>query len=269
MKILNATSKIPPSEQILTILEDAADWVSGEIISQRLGISRAAVNKHISSLKNKGHCIGSVTRKGYKLLAKYSALKVEDVTNSLTTRVFGQVGWTVLQTTTSTNLKAAHLVEEGACEGHVVFAERQTKGRGRKGSDWFSVPRSIQFSVLLYPQASFWDAEAFTNLGAQAVAEAVKETTKLEAVFKMPNDVLINGKKIAGVLVETGYRGTEPEWAVIGIGCNVNVLSEDFPENARSKVTSILMESGYPMALSSLLTAILEKLEVAYEGMRK
>ena len=193
----------------------------------------------------------------------------ESVTASLAAHAFGKVGWTFLETTTSTNLQAAHLAEQGAREGHVVVTEKQTKGRGRKGRDWLSVPRSIQFSVLLYPQASFWDAETFTHLGARAVADAVKELTKLDAVFKTPNDVLLNGKKIAGILVETGYRGNEPEWAVIGIGCNVNMLLGDLPENVRGEITSILVESGHPVSRSTLLAAILGKLEAAYKGMRK
>lgn len=249
------------------MLEDAGTWVSGEAISQRLGISRAAVSKHVAALRSAEHAIEAVTRKGYRLLARRDALRGESIAASLATRIFGNAGWTFLETTTSTNLQTAHLAEEGACEGHVVVAESQTKGRGRKGRDWFPVPRSIQFSVLLYPSGSFWDAEAFTRLSALAVADAIQEFTGLETVFKMPNDVLVNGKKIAGVLVETGYRGGEPEWAVIGIGCNVNVLPGDFPASARGAITSILVELGRPVDRISLLAAMLEKLEAAYRGM--
>lgn len=267
--MVNTIGKTAPRETILTMLDGAGAWVSGEAISQQLGISRAAVGKHVNALRNEGHAIEAVTRKGYKLLARYKALNVNALRASLATHAFGQAGWTVLQTTTSTNLKAAYLAAEGAGEGHVVVAERQTKGRGRKGHDWFSAPRGIQFSVLLYPQACFWDSEVFTCLAAQAVAEAIHELTRLDAVFKMPNDVLIHEKKVAGVLVETSYRGNEPEWAVIGIGCNANMVLQDFPETIRPKATSILMESGCPVIPGDLLAGILEKLEAAYEAMRK
>lgn len=251
------------------MLEDAGTWISGELISQNLGISRAAVGKHITGLRNDGHAIEAVTRKGYKLRVKCDVLDEKSVTMSLATHVFGKAGWTFLETTTSTNLHAAHLAGQGAREGHVVVAEKQTRGRGRKGYGWISVPRSLQFSVLLYPQASFWDVETFTRLGAQAVADAVKELTKLDAVFKIPNDVLLGGKKIAGILVETGYRGNEPEWAVIGVGCNVNMVPEDLPEAVRGDITSIFMKSGHPISRNMLISAILEKLETAYEEMRK
>lgn len=260
--------KTPPRESILQMLENAGDWVSGEAVSQRLGISRAAVSKHVAALRGKGHAIEAVTRKGYRLLAKRDVLDGESLAASLGAHIFGKRGVTFLETTTSTNLYAARMVEENAREGHVVIAERQTRGRGSMGRDWFSAPRSIQFSVLLYPQASFWDAKAFTRLGALAVADAVRECAGLDAVFKKPNDVLVNGKKIAGVLVETGYRGNDPEWAVIGIGCNVNALQGDFPQAARNEITSVLEESGSPVSRSALLATILKKLETAYQGLR-
>ena len=257
-----------PREIILALLRAAETWVSGQAVSQRLGISRAAVGKHITALRNEGHAIEASTRKGYKLLATQDTLCGEALAASLATRVFGKTGLTVLRTTASTNLDAAHLAEEGVGEGHVVVAEMQTKGRGRKGHEWFSAPRSLQFSVLLYPQASSWDAEAFTRMAALAVAKALCEDAGVEAVFAMPNDVFIQGKKVAGVLVETGYRGGEPEWAVVGVGCNVNALPEEFPESVRGRSTSVLAASGKPASRDMLLKSILEKLETAYETLR-
>lgn len=256
--------KPSPTETVLRMLDEADVWLSGEDISRRLGVSRAAVAKYVTALRNDGHAILAVTRKGYKLLAKKDVLNEEAVAPFLTTRVFGKVGWNVLETTASTNLEAVYAAGEGAPEGRIVVAEGQTRGRGRKGHDWFTAPRGIQFSVVLYPESSFWDAEKFTHEAALAVANAVKDLTGLEAVFKMPNDVLVNGKKIAGVLVETGYRGNEPEWAVTGLGCNANALPEDFPESVRHKVTSIFAESGVPVSRAELLAAILNRLEPAY-----
>ena len=258
-----------PRDTILAMLEESGTWVSGEAVSARLGISRAAVGKHVAVLRSEGHAIEAVTRKGYRLVALRDAVNADAVAPLLDTRFFGKAGWTVLETTASTNLLAASLAGDGACEGHVVVAERQTRGRGRKGHDWVFVPRSIQFSVLLYPQTPAWSAEAFTRLAAGAVADAIREFTRLESVFKTPNDVLVNGKKVAGVLVETGYRGTEPEWAVVGVGCNVNALPGDFPESVRGNVTSLLAETGGPVARGALLAAMLQRLETAYLPLRE
>lgn len=266
---LFSKEKIPPREAILSMLEKAGTWLSGEDISRRLGVSRAAVAKHVGALRGDGHAIEAVTRNGYRLLAKKDALNENAVVPFLATRAFGRAGWRFLETTASTNLEAVYSAGEGAPEGYVVVAESQTKGRGRKGHDWFTVPRGIQFSIVLYPESSFWDAEAFTHAGARAVADTVKELTGLEAVFKTPNDVLIRGKKIAGVLVETGYRGNELEWAVFGIGCNVNALPKDFPESLRHKVTSILAENGGPVSRAELLAALLKNLEAAYTSLRE
>ncbi|GAB7078433.1 biotin--[acetyl-CoA-carboxylase] ligase [Megalodesulfovibrio paquesii] len=254
-------------EKILTLLEQAQAWISGEAISRELGISRAAVAKHVGILKNDGNAIQAATRKGYRLLARRDGLDGEALAATLKTRSFGKHGWTHLTSTPSTNLVAARLAGEGAREGHVVFAETQTQGRGRKGCTWISVPRGIQCSVVLYPEAACWNAEACMQQGAAAVADAVRALTGLDAVFKMPNDVLIHGKKIAGVLVETGYRGGDPEWAVIGVGCNVNSLPDDFPDAVRETTTSILIEAGAPLSRSALLAAMLERLEAAYTAL--
>ena len=260
----------PPhtKEIILALLTQAEAWISGETMSQALGITRAAVAKHVMALRHDGHAIEAATRRGYRLVAAWEALDGDAVTARLATRVVGKGGWTLLDTTSSTNLVAARLAGEGVPPGHVVLAETQTQGRGRKGCTWFSMPRGLQCSVVLYPDAASWDAERLTHLGAQAVAAAIRECTPLEAVFKVPNDVLIRGRKVAGVLVETGYRGSDPEWAVIGIGCNVNAVAEDFLQAARAAATSLLLELGAPVSRTDLLTAMLTRLDAACEALQ-
>lgn len=261
------SSAVHTRATILLLMDQAEDWISGEAISQHLGISRAAVAKHVAALRAEGHAIDAVTRKGYRLTVRHDALREQALTAALHTRVLGRAGWTFLHTTPSTNLVAAQLAAQGGEEGHVVVAETQTMGRGRKGFTWFSAPRSIQFSVVLLPGAVQWDAERFMYLGAQAVAAAVRDLTGLAAEIKMPNDVLIEGRKIAGVLVETGYRGNEPEWAVVGIGCNVNTLPEEFPEAVRGITTSLFAASGAPVSRVALLALVLDKLEAAYQSL--
>ena len=225
--------------------------------------------KHVARLRAEGHAIEAVTRRGYRLLAERDALDGPALGAGLRTRVFGKTGWRVLEETTSTSLEGARLASEGAGEGFVIVAERQTRGRGRKGHDWISLPRGLQFSVILRPETAGWDAELFTRLGTLAVAGAIRDGAGLEPECKAPNDVLVNGRKIAGILVETGMRGPDPEWAVIGIGCNINALREDFPEESRGRFTSTLVETGRVLSRASLLSSMLETLERLYDRMRK
>jgi len=266
--------KSPLRDLILTTLEESGAWCSGEDLAARLGVSRAAVSKHVNGLRAGGHAIEAATRRGYRLLARRDELNGAFLAASLRTRIFGKNDWHILEETTSTSHDAVRLANQGAAEGCVILAERQTQGRGRKGHAWISLPRGLQFSVLLRPQARTWDAGLLTGLGALAVARAVEKHTGLAPYFKPPNDVHINGRKLAGVLVETGLRGEEPDWAVIGIGCNVNALPEDFPaderlEDGRCRFTSILAESGRGVSRVLLLASILECLEDFYQRMQR
>lgn len=251
------------------MLEQAGGWCSGEAVSGRLGISRAAVGKHVAALRAEGHAIEAATRRGYRLLARRDAIDGGAVAARLHTEVLGKGEWHMLEETVSTNLEAARFAVEGAAEGTVVFAERQTLGRGRKRDDWISVPRGLQFSVILRPGSRYWDAGTLTGLGALAVARAVNNAAGIPAAFKPPNDVHVGGRKLAGILVETGYRVDEPEWAILGIGCNVNALSEDFPAEDRDRFTSVLLEAGRTVSRAALLQAVLEELEVLYRRMQR
>ena len=250
-------------EKILDILELSGDWCSGEAMSARLGISRAAVAKHIACLRAGGHAIEAVSRRGYRLLARIDALDAPVISAALKTRRMGKAAWHVLGEVSSTNLEAVRLATEGAEEGTVVLAETQTRGRGTKGHNWISIPRGLHLSVILRPGAAN-EVERMTELASLSVARAIKKATSLEAAYKVPNDVLVNGRKIAGILVETGFRGAEPDWAVVGIGCNVNGLPTDFPEADRDRFTSVLIEKGAFFSRAALLIAILESLEQNY-----
>jgi BirA family biotin operon repressor/biotin-[acetyl-CoA-carboxylase] ligase len=254
---------------ILAVLEQAGGWCSGEAISAHLGISRAAVGKHMAALRAEGHAIEAATRRGYKLLVRQDVIDGNAMAAKLQTAIVGKGQWHMLAETGSTNLEAVRLAAGGAEEGTVVFAERQTRGRGRKGDDWVSVPRGLQFSVIFRPDARWWNAEALTRLGGQAVARAVNETAGIRAAFRRPNDVYVANRKLAGILVETGYRVTLPEWAILGIGCNGNALPEDFPDAVRDSFTSVLREAGRPVSRPALLQAILEALDQAYGLMRQ
>lgn len=253
--------------QILSLLEKNSQWCSGEEISRLLGISRAAVGKHVGTLRAQGHVIDSLTRRGYRLRIKSDPLDAPAVRACLQTHRFGQMTWHILRETGSTNNVAANLAMEGAEEGTVIFAELQSQGQGRKGKSWFSAPRGLQFSLMLRPDMPGERLEWLQPAGVLSVAEAIEELSGLHAVAKPPNDVLIRGKKAAGILALTGYRAEEPEWAVLGIGCNVNALAEDFPQELRGKVTSTLAEGAGILSRAALLAAILNRLEYWYDSL--
>lgn len=255
--------------RVLSMLEDAGGWCSGEAIARALQISRAAVAKHVAALRADGNAIAAATRRGYRLQLKREELDEREIVKRLSSRIIGKRSWHMFKGIPSTNSEAARLATGGEEEGTVVFAESQTCGRGRKGKAWLSLPRGLQFSIILRPEAHYWDTELLTLLGAEAVARAIRTLCNLPAKAVLPNDIWIHEKKAGGVLLESAFRGADPEWAVIGIGCNVNALAEDFPQALRQSCTSLLIESGRAYNRSHLLTSVLEVLECYYERMRK
>lgn len=266
-------------DRILRLLEQLGSWCSGEDMSAWLGISRAAIAKHVATLREEGHVIASATRRGYRLLIENEPLDVEAVKRYLRTKNLGRSQWLLLEETGSTNTEAVLLASDGAPEGTVVIAEKQTRGRGRKGHAWFTPPRGLQFSLIMRPdetamkpsQGSALTAarsglafsSRLTSLAAKVVAAEVEEAAGLAAEFKKPNDVLVNGKKVCGILVETGFRGNELDWAVLGIGLNVNALAEDFPPELADKVSSLYAETGRALSRNIFLAGLLNRLEEA------
>ena len=170
------------------------------------------------------------------------------------------------ETLGSTMDEARRLAERGAAEGTVVVVEAQTAGRGRFGRSWLS-PRgqSIHVSVVLAPTIA---QLPYVNMAAAlSVCHAIAEATDLKPSVKWPNDVRVNGRKIAGILVETAMEGDEVRHAVVGIGVNANLDPSDFPEIA-STATSIAGETGRPVDRSGLLTLVLERLDELYRGVK-
>ena len=256
-------------DQIFALLEQSEDWCSGEAISEQLGISRAAVAKHVAALRDAGHAIESAPRRGYRLTVKKDCLSLKSMEGLLTTRVLGQKEWMYLEETTSTNKVASSWAMDGAEEGCLVLAERQNMGRGKKGSTWYSPPRTLQFSVVLQPRFQEKITEALTMLGTVAVAEAILQVSALRPVIKAPNDVLINRRKVCGVLVEVGLSAGEAVWAVLGIGCNVNAQSTDFPEELKTRASSLLAEGNIALSRREILAIVLERLEFWYEHLQR
>lgn len=272
MDINSSPSEQPTRTKILNILADANNWVSGEHISELLGVSRAAVAKHIALLRKKGHAIKALPRKGYWLEASASDLDLSAIQKQIPDTIFSETEWSYMPELSSTNTEALVRAGLGAPHGTLILSELQTAGRGRKNTDWFSAPRSLQFSVILRPNCPTPDINEITFDISVLLADAIKLKTNINPTIKKPNDVYINGKKVAGVLVESGFRADTLDWLIVGIGLNVNTLISDFPPELQQKCTSILIEQGNPSNRGEMLSTILQHLDFWYkqiQGKRK
>jgi len=253
----------PGSEElVLAFLAEAGDeFVSGEAISDKLGLSRAAVWKHVNALRSQGYRIEAVPARGYRLLEIPDRLGELEVRPLLNTHDVGQaLHW--YEEVGSTNDVAKELADEGALHGEVVIAERQSAGRGRRGRSWSSPPRkNLYLSVVLRPDLPPARAPEVTLLAAVAVCQAVRRAGVASAAIKWPNDVLASGRKLAGVLTEMAAEVERVQWLVVGIGVNVNAAADDFPDELRELATSLLIERGDPVPRALFAAALLTALE--------
>ena len=254
-------------QQLLIYLKKhKGDWVSGESLAHTMAVSRAAIWKHVCNLREEGYVIESSRKRGYILRQASDLLLADEIQEGLNTSTFGKRGIVYFSETDSTNIRAKVIANDGAHEGTVVVAEKQTHGRGRRGRRWFSPPDDgIYTSIILRPLLPPNEAPKLTLLASVAVAEALISMTSLDVNIKWPNDILINGRKIAGILTEISTEMDRIDYVVIGVGLNVNTLCESFPSDIRDRATSILMETGKPFPRIALLRAYLEWLEIYYE----
>lgn len=254
-------------EKLLARLKtDQGQWVSGEQVSNQLGISRAAIWKQINSLKKDGHQIESAPKKGYRLAQAADLILPAEIAAGLTTKVMGRPDLVCLKKTDSTNLRAKALAAHGAAEGVVVVAETQTSGRGRRGRSWYSPPgQSIYTSIILRPPMAPAQAPQITLMTAVALAQTLSQTAGLDAKIKWPNDILINGKKIAGILTEISTDMDVVDYVVVGLGINVNTPENEMPVDIREIATSALIQKGRPLPRVALLCALLKIFEQCYE----
>lgn len=170
---------------------------------------------------------------------------------------------------TSTQDVAKELAEAGAAEGTVVVAERQDKGRGRLGRKWLSPSGGLWFSIILRPNIPANDASRLTLMAAVAIAGALRDQAGIEAHIKWPNDVLVNGKKVCGILTEGGVRGHVLEYVAIGIGIDVNNNVDDLPSELLVPATTLKDEAGQELDLSELLNCCLRSLETEYKDLHE
>lgn len=253
-------------ERILEILRSKMPApVSGEVLSQELAVSRTAIWKHIQALKNEGYTIESVPKKGYILKEVPDRLKPAEVVANLKTKWLGHhIHYCEL--TTSTNELAKRLAGEGCEDGLVVIAEEQNSGKGRLSRGWFSpFARGVWFSVVLKPPFMPQEASKCTLLAAIAVVKAVNKYKGVQASIKWPNDVLLDGKKLVGILTEMSAEFGRINYIVIGTGINVNVPKEMVPEELRATAVSLADVAREPISRVELLADVLGYMEELYE----
>ncbi len=260
------------SLDILAILQEASgQYVSGEHLSQHLGISRAAVWKRISALKKEGFLIEAVTRKGYRLNSSENPYGKPAILNKLVTHTFGKELKFFTQVD-STNSVLKQLAAEGAPEGTIVVAESQTGGRGRLGRSWVAPSGTgIWLSLLLKPKLHPGEVQTLTLAASVAVCRALEHLNISGLGIKWPNDVLIGRKKVCGILTELSAEAERIAWVILGIGLNVNHLEQDFSDEIASIATSLRLntEDREPLDRSMLAAGLINALEEVYEDYLK
>ncbi|MCI8327712.1 MAG: biotin--[acetyl-CoA-carboxylase] ligase [Lachnospiraceae bacterium] len=249
--------------EILAALRSADGYVSGQELCERFEVSRTAIWKAINQLKQAGYEIEAVQNKGYHMVSSPDLLSQIELESVRKTSWIGEEIH-YFDTTDSTNTRAKKLAEEGSAHGTLVVADEQTGGRGRRGRDWESQKGiSVYMSFVLKPEIEPGNASTLTLITALAVAEGIEKTTGLDCQIKWPNDVVVNGKKICGILTEMSTQIDYINYIVIGIG--INVHNESFPEELGKIATSLYLESGKKQNRAKIIEAVLEAFEKYYE----
>ncbi|MCX5693034.1 MAG: biotin--[acetyl-CoA-carboxylase] ligase [Candidatus Omnitrophica bacterium] len=236
-------------------------YISGEELSRELGITRAAVWKHIENLREEGYSIEAFPHLGYKIISIPDRLTEVELKWQLKTDIIAGKIYSYKETD-STNNTAYNLAIHGEKEGSIVIAESQTAGRGRMGRKWVS-PKSkgAYFSVILRPDILPKEVSGITLLSALSVAKTIREMADLAAFIKWPNDVLINSQKVCGILTEMNAETDKINFVIIGIGININTKKELLPKGA----TSIMEEYGAEISRVDIVRGIFKNLDKYYK----
>ncbi|MCM3236796.1 biotin--[acetyl-CoA-carboxylase] ligase [Heyndrickxia oleronia] len=256
----------PIRKRLLEAFTNAnGEFLSGQALADILGCSRTAVWKHIEELRKEGFELEAVRKKGYRIISTMDRVTENEIRLGLKTSKLGSM-IQYLDTIDSTQKVAHQLAQEGCPEGTIVVAEEQTNGRGRLTRQWHS-PKftGIWMSIVLRPKLPPFKAPQFTLITAVAVVQAIEQLCDLQPEIKWPNDILIKGKKVTGILTELQADSDKIHSIIIGIGINVNQTREDFPEELHSVATSIAIENGGKLSRSILIQQILANLEKYYQ----
>ena len=250
--------------RILQTLKESEGYVSGQELCDALGISRTAVWKYMNKLKEEGYQIEAVPNKGYHLLTVPDVLTESEIKSRISTKWAGREVH-CYNRIDSTNNAAKIAAEQGSLHGALFLAEQQSSGKGRRGRGWVSPPGTgIWMTILLRPQLEPSYASMLTLVAALSMSKAIEANTGLEAQIKWPNDVVVNGKKVCGILTEMSAEMEQIHYVVIGLGTNVNI--EEFPEEIQDKATSLKVEGKKEVERVPVICAFLSYFEKDYEN---
>jgi len=229
-------------EEILRLLRSADGYISGQELCNRFGVSRTAVWKAINQLKEAGYEIEAQQNKGYRLMAAPDLMTEAEIKSLMHTEwVAKEVLY--FDTIDSTNTKAQELAEKGYPSGTLVVADKQESGKGRRGRSWVSPSGTgIFMTLMIKPDINPNNASMLTLVAALAVAKAITSVTGEEAMIKWPNDIVVNSKKVCGILTEMNAQFDYINHIVVGIG--INVHNESFPEKISQMASSLMIEAG-------------------------
>lgn len=257
-------------QAVLSLLRQQEGFVSGEEISRRLGISRTAIWKAVDALRREGYTVEARTGLGYRLLEAPDAVTEPEIRHFLGET--DRVGRTLvcLEEVDSTNLRARQLAAEGAADGTVVVADRQTAGRGRLGRSFQSPGgRGIYLTALLRPALPPERLSPVTAMAGVAACRAVERICGASPGLKWPNDPVLEGKKLCGILTELSLEGEtgRVQDLVLGIGINVSQRPEDFTPEVREIATSLAQALGRPVSRPALAAEVIRELDRLYAAL--
>lgn len=248
--------------EILKILRESKDYVSGQELCTGLGVSRTAIWKVMNQLKEEGYEINAISNKGYKLAAQEDVLSKEEIESRMETE---RIGRKVLyfNELDSTNTYAKKAAEEPDSDGTLIVADTQNAGKGRRGKTWVSFKETgIWMTIILKPKIAPKSASMLTLVAGMAVCTGISKVLQLETRIKWPNDVIINGRKICGILTEMSTEIDYINHVVVGIGVNANM--EEFPEEIKQTATSLALEQGHKIMRAELIAGIMKEFEQFY-----
>lgn len=250
--------------KILNILRTKNDYVSGQELCEYFGVTRTAIWKGIRQLREEGYQIDAVQNKGYRLVESPDLITGVELGSRMETKWAGRK-LVYLDEVDSTNNYARKLAEDGAPHGTLVVAEYQNGGKGRRGRTWVMPHgQAIAMSLIARPDIRPEKASMMTLVIGMAAAKAIREVTGLDAKIKWPNDIVVNGKKISGILTEMSAEMDGINYVVIGIGINANFT--EFPEELRETATSLQQQLGHSVDRGAVICAIMKEFEAYYEN---
>jgi BirA family transcriptional regulator, biotin operon repressor / biotin---[acetyl-CoA-carboxylase] ligase len=247
---------------LLSINKD--NYISGQEISDQLSISRSAIWKHMKELEKDGYIIEAKRNKGYRIVKSPRKVSENTVQWGLNTEWLGR---SIIhkETTTSTQAIAHQLAMDNAPHGTAVIADEQTRGKGRLSREWYSAKnKGIWLSIIMRPLILPYLAPQLTLLTATVLADVLKEELGLNPKIKWPNDIILNDKKVSGILTEMQAEQDQVQYIVIGIGMNVNHEQNEIPDDIKKRATSLYLETGNTLDITKLIQQIFVTFEKSY-----